>query len=199
VTIPRRRVCPVALNRTTLVLHTTWTTRLDSTPRPSKFHLILTHAILHSMWRYRITRLIDQPRSNPSRISPFFCNLTVRKANLIGLSVKTPMYHNSVGNLPPFFLGPRIVHHASNPKSGGSKWFKSLKSGILSCPLDCALYSNPTGYRSGLSSVIEALQCLDPLQYPPAITAEGPIPTPRVMVAITVTPDLAGGNTPMLP
>jgi hypothetical protein len=39
----------------------------------------------------------------------------------------------------------------------------------------------------------------NPLHYPPAIAAEAPIPSPRVMVTITVTPDLAGGNIPMLP
>jgi hypothetical protein len=58
-------------------------------------------------------------------------SLPVRKANLIGLSVKTPMYHNSVGNLPPFFLGPRIAHHASNTKSGGSNHSNRAYSHVL--------------------------------------------------------------------
>jgi hypothetical protein len=32
----------------------------------------------------------------------------------IGLSIKTPMYNNTVGYLLPFFLGPCIAHHASD-------------------------------------------------------------------------------------
>lgn len=45
VTIPRRHICLVALNRTTLVLHTTRGTRRDPTT-PFKVPFGLTHASL---------------------------------------------------------------------------------------------------------------------------------------------------------
>ena len=46
-----------------------------------------------------------------------------------------------------------------------------------------------------ISRLYDASISLDnPLRYRPAMAVEGPIPSPRVMVATTVTPDLAGGN-----
>ena len=79
VTIPRRLICLVALNRTSLVLHQPG--RLDSTPRPSKF--LISHVESSLLMSAFNVALSDRPTNRLSPRESLHFSAILRQANLI--------------------------------------------------------------------------------------------------------------------